>query len=1083
MNFIHHPLSRRARWLLAAASTLPLVQGAVVTFSEATDPAGIFSSSTNPTTGTQVTTRSASVTSGSNNFTHWTLNGVRQSDPSGRSLNPVQFTIFEPTAAVAHYLPTTQDSDGDGVPDYFEIEFFNSLDPSASNDSDGDGIALAAERVRGTSPRVYNQMTEGGVSRRRGFSVTIVAPNQVQLTESSEPLGIVSSVRAVDAGAAQTLTVAPDPNPGGDLRFTGWYVGSTRVDSPLAPQPASLVLNGNTAVVARYLSPSVDADDDSIPDWYEQFQFSSLARGAQDDADADGIPLAAELVRAQSPSLKNQISEGGLSRRRSATLSVAPVTFVNCTLTSHPVGLIDEVIQATDGSEVVTDNLWGDEVAGLRFVGWEVAGVRQADPAGVSLGSARFIATEGIVATARFVSPTQDADNDGVADWYELTYLGTTSLSGDADPDGDGQPLVREAVGNFSTAHTDFVAEGGLSRRRTGELTAINLQPFERLEFMLVEGTLTPWFTTDPSQSPPTGRDFGSHVSPSPCDWDGDGDLDLFLAFEGGVRVFENTGSRHRMDLTERSARFGKLAALCSGMARPKLTAGDWNLDGRSDLVLADGSGLFHLIPSSSGFTGSNLGGASGTFSPANATSIPALGDLNGDGRPDLLVASAEGSIECYLHSGNPAVPFTSASSGGMSGKVVDGITSLAIADFTLDGINDVLAADFAGRIWEFHAVAGGNFALSSKVWGGSGAGFANAPVIAAADLDGDGDTDLLGGCPDGALFALRDPKVGRPTGLTASPGADSVLLEWDPDWQSRIKGYHVYRSMDAAAVKTRINPNIVGMPRYLDEDLQSQPNHYYHVTALTQAIFAGNSAPTLLESPPSATATVNVRRVTLDLQDSADFPASLVSIDLTIGNSVGIAGQGLDLRIAYPASLIPASQVFSARRTVIPSGLAEDLNYTTNAFTANGELRIQGTGGSLSPGQGKLFTLVFWIKPGTDIGSALPLTISSATVKGTDGATLPVTLGSGIVTVIARGNASPPEDGGVEVGIYGKGDLDGDGWATRDDYDLLKDFLHPFSPTQPTPQQLTAGDINGNGKLDHPDLVGILRIIQELDS
>jgi hypothetical protein len=40
-----------------------------------------------------------------------------------------------------------------------------------------------------------------------------------------------------------------------------------------------------------------------------------------------------------------------------------------------------------------------------------------------------------------------------------------------------------------------------------------------------------------------------------------------------------------------------------------------------------------------------------------------------------------------------------------------------------------------------------------------------------------------------GGVVGLRDPGVGRPTGLTAKPGANAIQLDWDGNWQSRIRG------------------------------------------------------------------------------------------------------------------------------------------------------------------------------------------------------------------------------------------------------------------------------------------------------
>ena len=66
--------------------------------------------------------------------------------------------------------------------------------------------------------------------------------------------------------------------------------------------------------------------------------------------------------------------------------------------------------------------------------------------------------------------------------------------------------------------------------------------------------------------------------------------------------------------------------------------------------------------------------------------------------------------------------------------------------------------------------------------------------MLAAVDWEDDGDLDCLCGTADGKLMLLRNPKVGRPTNLKATAGVDNVLLTWDPNQQSRVRGYKVYR-------------------------------------------------------------------------------------------------------------------------------------------------------------------------------------------------------------------------------------------------------------------------------------------------
>ena len=69
-------------------------------------------------------------------------------------------------------------------------------------------------------------------------------------------------------------------------------------------------------------------------------------------------------------------------------------------------------------------------------------------------------------------------------------------------------------------------------------------------------------------------------------------------------------------------------------------------------------------------------------------------------------------------------------------------------------------------------AARGQSFELRSKVYGGTFDGYANRLTIAAGDLDGDGDPDLMGGFAEGGLVYLRNPEAKLPV----SPPSQTVL-------------------------------------------------------------------------------------------------------------------------------------------------------------------------------------------------------------------------------------------------------------------------------------------------------------------
>ena len=108
-------------------------------------------------------------------FSHWEANGVRRSDLQGAGLNRITETISEDTDLVAKYYREDEDSDGDGVPDWFEWHEFGNLAKDASDDGDGDGFTLDQERRYDLNPNVFDQIAEGGFSMRMAGKVNFTS--------------------------------------------------------------------------------------------------------------------------------------------------------------------------------------------------------------------------------------------------------------------------------------------------------------------------------------------------------------------------------------------------------------------------------------------------------------------------------------------------------------------------------------------------------------------------------------------------------------------------------------------------------------------------------------------------------------------------------------------------------------------------------------------------------------------------------------------------------------------------------------------------------------------------------------------
>jgi DNA-binding CsgD family transcriptional regulator len=121
-------------------------------------------------------------------------------------------------------------------------------------------------------------------------------------------------------------------------------------------------------------------------------------------------------------------------------------------------------------------------------------------------------------------------------------------------------------------------------------------------------------------------------------------------------------------------------------------------------------------------------------FSTATSLNAVAVGDFNGDGRPDLALAKA-GSMEVSIMLGNGDGTFEPAASYTMKGSP----KSIAVGDFNGDGKLDlaVIIAD-SGEISIMLGNGNGTFQAAANHGTGN-----SLLAIAAGDFNGDGVPDL----------------------------------------------------------------------------------------------------------------------------------------------------------------------------------------------------------------------------------------------------------------------------------------------------------------------------------------------------
>jgi hypothetical protein len=180
------------------------------------------------------------------------------------------------------------------------------------------------------------------------------------------------------------------------------------------------------------------------------------------------------------------------------------------------------------------------------------------------------------------------------------------------------------------------------------------------------------------------------------------------------------------------------------GLQAASVVGTDLNGDGKPDLVV---SNTFSLS-ASSGSVGVLLGHGDGTFEPAvaydpggDATASAAVADVNSDGKPDLLAVnecatltcSSNGSVGLLL--GNGDGTFQTAITFDSGAPVSN---SIAVADVNRDGNPDLVIGNFNTSVTILLGDGRGNFHPGATY--SSEGEFS----VAVADLNGDGNPDLM---------------------------------------------------------------------------------------------------------------------------------------------------------------------------------------------------------------------------------------------------------------------------------------------------------------------------------------------------
>lgn len=288
-----------------------------------------------------------------------------------------------------------------------------------------------------------------------------------------------------------------------------------------------------------------------------------------------------------------------------------------------------------------------------------------------------------------------DRSGDGLGDLVARTPAGALWTY---ESTGTGAFLPRVEGGTGWNAVTQFAGAGNIPNWGKDELLGLD-----------TKGTLFSYYVTNNGllsarrQGSEVGGFQGSKLTFA-SSLDSNGFADILELYNGTLYNLSHTS--------------GQLQTIGTGWGIYNLLAGPGDLDGdgKGDLLARDGSGALWLYRGNG--TGTAFAGRLKVGTGWNTfNKLVGAGDVNGDGRGDLVARATDGKLYLYAGTGVASAPFKAKSLIGSGWNTYNKLASPG--DIDGDGRADLLGANAAGDLYRYTANGTGAFNAGAKIGGG----------------------------------------------------------------------------------------------------------------------------------------------------------------------------------------------------------------------------------------------------------------------------------------------------------------------------------------------------------------------------